>query len=140
LKERLKLLGVVGGPRFFTSTRVNDALLVDIRATNLHLITDLMTSARRRKQLPNKQGRRNLDWDLTRRIKQVLGDYKEIGACEGIGVVVPGMVDGCRTRASRRPFWRDVNLREPLAATVGIPVHIENRAKLVRGSALGHKK
>ena len=27
--------------------------------------------------------------DLARRIKQVLADYKEIGACEGVGIVVP---------------------------------------------------
>jgi N-acetylglucosamine repressor len=69
--------------------------------------------------------------ELARRIRQVLGDHKEIGACEGIGVVVPGMVDPALGRVLHAPTlsWRDVNLRDPLAAATGIPVHIENSGK-----------
>jgi predicted NBD/HSP70 family sugar kinase len=69
--------------------------------------------------------------DLARRIKQVLSDYKEIGACEGVGIVVPGMVDLAAGRVLHAPTlgWRDVNLRDLLAAAVGIPVHIENSGK-----------
>jgi N-acetylglucosamine repressor len=69
--------------------------------------------------------------ELVRRIKQVLADHKEIGVCEGIGVVVPGMVDPALGRVLHAPTlsWRDINLREPLAAATGIPVHIENSGK-----------
>lgn len=69
--------------------------------------------------------------ELARRIKQVLADHKEIGVCEGIGVVVPGMVDPALGRVLHAPTlsWRDINLREPLAAATGIPVHIENSGK-----------
>jgi len=69
--------------------------------------------------------------ELARRIKQVLADHKEIGVCEGIGVVVPGMVEPALGRVLHAPTlsWRDINLREPLAAATGIPVHIENSGK-----------
>jgi N-acetylglucosamine repressor len=45
--------------------------------------------------------------------------------------VVPGMVDPAAGRVLHAPTlaWRDVNLRDPLAAAVGIPVHIENSGK-----------
>jgi predicted NBD/HSP70 family sugar kinase len=69
--------------------------------------------------------------ELARRIKQVLSDYKEVGACEGVGVAVPGMVDLARGRVLHAPTlsWRDVNLRDPLSVALGIPVHIENSGK-----------
>lgn len=69
--------------------------------------------------------------ELARRIKQVLGDYNEVGACEGVGVAVPGMVDPARGWVLHAPTlsWRDVNLRDPLAIALGIPVHIENSGK-----------
>jgi predicted NBD/HSP70 family sugar kinase len=69
--------------------------------------------------------------DLARRIKQLLADYKEIGSCAGVGVVVPGMVDLAAGRVLHAPTlaWRDVNLRDPLTAAIGFPVHIENSGK-----------
>jgi N-acetylglucosamine repressor len=69
--------------------------------------------------------------DLARRIKQVLADFSEVGACEGVGVAVPGMVDPALGRVLHAPTlgWREVNLRDPLAAALGFPVHIENSGK-----------
>jgi N-acetylglucosamine repressor len=48
--------------------------------------------------------------------------------CEGIGVVVPGMVDrrGGRVLYSPRLGWRDVDLRDTLAKHVGVPVFVES--------------
>lgn len=68
--------------------------------------------------------------ELARRIKQALAE-KEIGACEGVGVAVPGMVDPAKGRVLHAPTlaWRDVNLRDPLSVALGIPVHIENSGK-----------
>ena len=106
---------------------------VDIRATRTYImITDLM--GHQLGAVSSFQTNRDVDvlmQDLARRIKQVLADYKEIGACEGIGVVVPGMVDLAAGRVLHAPTlgWRDVNLRDPLAAIIGIPVHIENSGK-----------
>ena len=105
---------------------------VDIRASRTYiLVTDLMG-----KQLgvvSSFQTNKDvtvLTQELTRRIKQTLAD-KEIGSCAGVGVVVPGMVDPALGRVLHAPTlgWRDVTLRDPLAAALGIPVHIENSGK-----------
>jgi predicted NBD/HSP70 family sugar kinase len=105
---------------------------VDIRASRTYiLVTDLMG-----KQLgvvSSFQTNKDvtvLTQELTRRIKQTLAD-KEIGSCAGVGLVVPGMVDPAVGRVLHAPTlgWRDVNLRDPLAAALGIPVHIENSGK-----------
>ncbi len=78
-----------------------------------------------------------LTQELARRIKQALMDYEETGACEGVGLVVPGMVDQGMDRVLHAPTlgWRDVSLRDPLAEAIGIPVHMENSGK---ACALAH--
>ena len=141
LDEALIFEGAVGEavgrgrrPTFlYIDSRQRCVVGVDIRASRTYLlITDLMGH-----QLgPVNSFQTNKDInvlipDLARRIKQMLVDYKELGACEGVGVVVPGMVDLAAGRVLHAPTlsWRDVNLREPLAAAVGIPVHIENSGK-----------
>lgn len=105
---------------------------VDIRASRTYiLVTDLMG-----KQLgvvSSFQTNKDvavLTQELARRIKQTLAD-KEVGSCAGIGVVVPGMVDPALGGVLHAPTlgWRDVNLRDPLAASLGIPVHVENSGK-----------
>ena len=56
--------------------------------------------------------------------------------CEGIGVVVPGMVDQRTGRVLNAPAlgWRGVDIRAKIAAATGLPVHIENSG---RACALG---
>ena len=68
---------------------------------------------------------------LADRIRMLLDEHREAGRCEGIGVVVPGMVDrtGSRVLFAPRLDWKDVEFREPLAAATGLPVHIENSGK-----------
>lgn len=50
------------------------------------------------------------------------------GLCHGIGLVVPGMVDRRTGHLlySPRLGWRDVPLRDTLAARLGLPVHVES--------------
>jgi N-acetylglucosamine repressor len=69
--------------------------------------------------------------DLARRILRLIADHPELGRCEGIGVVVPGMVDrdGSRILLAPNLGWHDVPLREPLAAATKLPVFIENSGK-----------
>jgi len=106
---------------------------VDIRASRTYiLVTDLV--GRQLGVVSSFQTNRDVDVlipELARRIKQVLSDYKEVGACEGVGVSVPGMVDPTRGRVVHAPTlaWRDVSLRDPLAHALGIPVQIENSGK-----------
>jgi N-acetylglucosamine repressor len=48
--------------------------------------------------------------------------------CEGVGLVVPGMVDRRTGRVLYAPRlgWRDIDLRNRLSELVGLPVHIES--------------
>jgi predicted NBD/HSP70 family sugar kinase len=50
------------------------------------------------------------------------------GDCEGIGVVVPGMVDRRTGRILNSPAlgWRNVSIRETLSSATGLPVYLEN--------------
>lgn len=106
---------------------------VDIRASRTFImVTDLM--GRQLGAVSSFQTNKDvavLTQELARRINQALTDYQEVGACAGVGVAVPGMVDPAAGRVLHAPTlgWRDVSLRDPLAAAIGIPVHIENSAK-----------
>lgn len=141
LDEGLIFEGAVGEavgrgrrPTFlYIDSRQRCVVGVDIRASRTYImVTDLM--GRQLGVVSSFQTTRDvasLTQELARRIRQVLADYKEIGACEGVGVVVPGMVDPAVGRVLHAPTlaWRDVNLLDPLTAAIGIPVHIENSGK-----------
>jgi predicted NBD/HSP70 family sugar kinase len=101
--------------------------------TGTHLrVTDLLgrqlvaTSS-----FPTERDPKRLVADLAKRIKRVLADHKDVGACEGVGVVIPGMVDRATSRVIYAPTlgWRDVAIREPLARATGLAVHVENSGK-----------
>ena len=68
---------------------------------------------------------------LAARIKRLLADHPEVDVCDGVGVVVPGMVEHSTMQVLHAPTlgWRNVNLREPLAAATGLPVQIENSGR-----------
>jgi predicted NBD/HSP70 family sugar kinase len=65
---------------------------------------------------------------LVTRIRRLLREHGGAGHCEGIGLVVPGMVDQKTGRVLNSPQlgWRDVDIRDALAAGTGLPVFIEN--------------
>jgi N-acetylglucosamine repressor len=141
LEEGLIFEGAVGEavgrgrrPTFlYIDTRQRCIVGVDVRASRTYImITDLM--GHQIGAVSSFQTNRDVDvliQDLARRIKQLLADYKEIGSCAGVGIVVPGMVEIGAGRVLHAPTlaWRDVNLRDPLAAAIGFPVHIENSGK-----------
>ncbi|HEX2190045.1 MAG TPA: ROK family protein [Longimicrobiaceae bacterium] len=66
--------------------------------------------------------------ELAARVHRLVGGYGAAGAVEGIGMVVPGMVDRRTGRILNSPQlgWRDVDVRGDLEAATGLPVHIEN--------------
>ena len=68
---------------------------------------------------------------LAARIKRLMAEHPEIDGYEGIGVVVPGMVEHSTMRVLHAPTlgWRNVDLREPLAAATGLDVQIENSGR-----------
>src|SRR5262252_2380128 len=65
---------------------------------------------------------------LARRIPRLLKAHNAVGKCNGIGLVVPGMVDQRTGRVLNAPQlgWRDVDVRTALANATGFEVHIEN--------------
>jgi len=69
--------------------------------------------------------------DLSSRIRRMLKTHSAKATCEGIGVVVPGMVDQRTGLILNAPAmgWRGVDLRDKLAAATGLPVHIENSGR-----------
>jgi len=66
--------------------------------------------------------------ELVERIGRLIVSHGATGRCEGVGLVVPGMVQRASGRVLMSPQlgWRDVNIRDALADGVGLPVQIEN--------------
>jgi predicted NBD/HSP70 family sugar kinase len=141
LSEGLIFEGAVGEavgrgrrPTFlYIDSRQRCVVGVDIRASRTYImVTDLM--GRQLGGVSSFQTNKDVNsliHELARRVRQSLGEFKDIGACEGVGVAVPGMVDPAAGRVLHAPTlgWRDVILRDPLAAAIGNPVHIENSGK-----------
>lgn len=66
---------------------------------------------------------------LAERVARLLAEGEEAGRaeCQGVGVVVPGMVDRRTGHILYAPRlgWRDVDLRGPVSARLGLPVYVE---------------
>lgn len=75
--------------------------------------------------------------DLGDRIRRLLKTHAITSGVEGIGVVVPGMVDQRTGRILNAPAlgWRAVDFRNQLAAATGLPVQVENSG---RACSLAH--
>jgi predicted NBD/HSP70 family sugar kinase len=69
--------------------------------------------------------------DAARHIQRIFESHPELGECEGVGVVVPGMVDlhGGRLKHCPTLGWRDVDIVEPLRHATRLPVFVENWCK-----------
>jgi predicted NBD/HSP70 family sugar kinase len=65
------------------------------------------------------------------RAAALLREHSPAGPCDGVGVAIPGMIEYPSMRVLHAPQlgWRDVDVREPLAAAVGLPVQIENSGR-----------
>src|SRR3989442_9529128 len=68
--------------------------------------------------------------NLALRIRKMLKG-RGAAACEGVGIVVPGMVDQRTGRILNAPAlgWRGVDIQSKLAAATGLPVHVENSGR-----------
>jgi len=69
--------------------------------------------------------------DLSSRIRRILKTHGAKATCEGIGVVIPGMVDQRTGLILNAPAlgWRGVEIRDKLASATGLPVQIENSGR-----------
>ncbi|HXG54306.1 MAG TPA: ROK family transcriptional regulator [Vicinamibacterales bacterium] len=117
----------------YIDSRKRCVVAVDIRPTRTFImVTDLMGQQLASvTSFPTERDPKKFVAALVKRIAGVLVEHKDLGRCEGVGVVVPGMVEseaGCVILAPNLG-WRNVDLRAPIAAALGLPVHIENSGK-----------
>jgi len=121
-------------PQFlYIDTRNRCVAAVDVRPTRTSfMITDLLNEPLIGVSMfatptdPHRFVKR-----LAERVRRTLDDHRELGRCEGIGLIVPGMVDstGSSIAFAPRLGWRDVALRDLLARETGLAVHIENSGR-----------
>ena len=66
--------------------------------------------------------------ELVERVSRLLLQHGASGRCEGLGIVVPGMVERASGRVLVAPQlgWRDVDIRDRLSEGLGLSVQIEN--------------
>ena len=121
-------------PKFlYIDSRGRCVVAVDIRVLRTYImVTDLvghqLASVTSFPTLPDPA---RFAADLVKRVKAILEQHHDLGRCEGVGVVVPGMVEHESGRVLFAPNlrWRDVPLRDPLEKGLGLPVHVENSGK-----------
>jgi N-acetylglucosamine repressor len=140
LAERLIFEGATGEtvrgrkPTFlYIDSRRRAVVAADIRASETFvMLADLLGEPMAGPtSFPTVRDPRKLVELLAGRIQRLLADHPEVDACEGIGVVVPGMVEHSTMRVLHAPTlgWRNVDLRDLLAAATGLPVQIENSGR-----------
>src|SRR6185295_10880928 len=104
----------------YIDSRKRCVVAVDIRPTRTFImVTDLVGQQLASvTSFPTEREPKKFVSDLVRRIKAILVEHKDLGRCQGIGVVVPGMVESAAGRVLLAPNlgWSDVNLRDPIAA------------------------
>ena len=117
----------------YVESRRRSVVAVDIRASQTYLmLADLLAKPIAGVVgMPTERDPKALVPALARRIKRLLADHDHAGGCEGLGVVVPGMVEHSTMRVIHAPTlgWRNVDLKDALATATGLPVQIENSAR-----------
>lgn len=104
---------------------------VDVRASRTSIaLVDFGGQVVARESLPTPVRAEDLVREVAARITRLWDSQESAAAlsCQGVGVVVPGMVDrrtGCVIYAPRLG-WRDVDLRDQLAQHLRMPVHVES--------------
>jgi N-acetylglucosamine repressor len=117
----------------YVESRRRCVVAVDIRASQTYLmLADLLAKPISGViGMPTQSDPKALVPALARRIKLLLAEHHQIDSCEGLGVAVPGMVEHSTMRVIHAPTlgWRNVDLRDALAAMTGLPVQIENSGR-----------
>jgi N-acetylglucosamine repressor len=117
----------------YLDSRGRYAVAVDVRVTRTSIaITDLVGRlVSPVHSFPTRHEPRDFVKSLAREIRRLLSTHAKAGRCDGVGIAFPGMLDRAGDRVLHAPGlgWKDVPLREPLAALLGLPLEIENAAK-----------
>jgi predicted NBD/HSP70 family sugar kinase len=117
----------------YIDSRRRTVIAADIRASETFLmLADLLGKPLTGvTSFPTAREPKALVSSLAARIKRLLAEHPDLDACEGVGVVVPGMVEHSTMRVLHAPTlgWRNVDLRGPLAAATGLDVQVENSGR-----------
>lgn len=107
------------------------AVAVDVRFSQTHvMLCDFSAHMVALERFSTPSTPEELVAELAPRIERMVHAHSAVGECEGVGLVVPGMVDRHTGRLVHAPTlgWRDVDLRGELARETGMQVHIERDA------------
>jgi N-acetylglucosamine repressor len=117
----------------YINTRQRSSVAVDVRASRTSLmLADPMGRPRSDiTSFSTSRDPRRFVGDLAERIRKLIAAPLDVGRCEAIGVVVPGMVDHETSRIIHAPTlgWRNVDIKEALASATGLSVHVENSGR-----------
>ena len=121
-------------PKFlYIDSRKRTVIAVDVRPTQTYtMVTNLLTEPIVGvSSFPTQSDPTRFVKTLAARLGRMMEDHRDLGRCEGIGMVVPGMVDreGASISFAPRLGWRDFPLRDLLAKATGLPVYIENSGR-----------
>lgn len=121
-------------PQFlYIDSRKRCVFAVDVRATRTYvMVSDLLGEPLVGvSSFPTQLDVSRFVKTLASRIERTLDEHRELGECQGVGVVVPGMVGrgGDRVLFAPRLAWRDVPLRDALASATNLPVTVENSGR-----------
>jgi predicted NBD/HSP70 family sugar kinase len=113
--------------------RAHDRLVVavDVRMSQTRLmLSDFSGRAIATEVMPTPPHPDGLVAELGVRVRRMLEANAAAGECQGVGVVVPGMVDGATGLLVKAPTlgWRNVDLRAALADELGMAVQLERDA------------
>ena len=140
LKEGLVVEGATGEtlrgrkPTFlYIDSRRRAVVAVDVRASKTFIqLTDLLGKAVAGiVNFATPRDPKAFVRELADRIRLLQAEHPDLSSIEGLGVVVPGMVERSTMQILHAPTlgWRNVHLREPLAAATGLAVQIENSGR-----------
>jgi predicted NBD/HSP70 family sugar kinase len=113
----------------FVRTRGRLVISVDVRFSRTYvMLGDFSGTAIAMETFATIEDPMELVAELKVRVRRLLATHSGAGECEGLGLVVPGMVDSITGRVLNAPHlgWRNVDIRDALSAAVGLPVFVEN--------------
>jgi len=118
----------------FLHLRTQDRFVVaiDVRLSRTYLmLSDLGGQQLALETFSTHSSPARLIQDLAERVGRLIDAHGVKARCEGIGLVVPGIVDQRTGRLVNAPTlgWRDVDIADALAARTHLSVHVENAAK-----------
>ena len=117
----------------YIDSRQRCVVAVDIRPTRTFvMVTDLVgRQLASVTSFPTERDPKRFIAGLVKRVKAILSEHKDLGRCQGVGVAVPGMVESDTGLVLLAPNlgWSNLQLRDPIATALGVPVQIENSGK-----------